>query len=623
MMRSPFSLPLFDSLGLGLAHLDRAGLIHNPNLSLATLLGQTWESLESESFSSWLEPGGGGELLGLAERCRKLRTPQSRIFTLRRQDQSRFWATVSLVPLSPGADPEMLHLVVQEVTELLQLRQGLEESERRFRHLAENTSDGLLQTDAAGRIVYASPSYRKRYGEGPQETVPQDVEDIRARIHPEDVVWLFPLIAQAIAEGRETLIYEFRFLEFDGRVTWREDHTRFLYDGQGVYLGAVILCRDIEARKQAEAERRRLLEQLQQPQKMELLGRLSGGIAHDLNNVLTAILGYTSLLGRQSSLDPFFRRALEVMDQAGRRGARMLRGLLNFARAQSGDERLLSLNRLIEEELELLSHTALARVQVHLNLDPNLPELWADPADISNCLMNLFVNAANAMPEGGSLRVRTFGRTPGLGLEITDTGIGMDEATLQRVFQPFFTTKPESRGTGLGLSMVQATVRRYEGEIALESQPGQGTRVRIEWPEGRRPAVLAPSAPGPQAPGCEEALAVALLEEDPLTASTLLALLEHLGHRVRRIEAEAAVPSTLAETDLVILDLSLPGLCSRQFYETLRTRYPHLPVLLISGTSPEGWQEVLTTDKALAFLAKPFTLSGLEEKLAAFCRESL
>lgn len=243
---------------------------------------------------------------------------------------------------------------------------------------------------------------------------------------------------------------------------------------------------DITEQLRIEANQRTLEEQLQQSQKMQSLGQLAGGIAHDMNNVLGAILGLASAhrLNRHESAAT--DQAFDTISKAAVRGGKMVKRLLSFARQVPAEVRELDLNAVLREEVELLEGTLLARINLELDLEPGLRTIRGDASSLANALLNLCVNAGDAMPENGTLSLRTRNLADGwVELQVEDTGSGMTEAVLAKALDPFFTTKPQGKGTGLGLSMVYGTVQSHGGRLDIQSRPGVGTRVSLRFPAGQ------------------------------------------------------------------------------------------------------------------------------------------
>lgn len=372
-------------------------------------------------------------------------------------------------------------------------------------------------------------------------------------------------------------------------------------------------------RKRTELAKREVEQQLQQSQKMESLGNLAGGIAHDLNNVLAAVLGMASASrGRFQESDPM-TKVLDTITKACTRGRDVVKSLLIFARRELGETKPLDLNALVRESVELLSHSTLKRVDLLLDLEEPLPEIQGDSAALSHCLINLSVNAVDAMPGQGTVTFRTR-RIPGEGisLSVRDTGTGMSPEVLERAMEPFFTTKPQGKGTGLGLSMVYGTMQAHDGSLSIQSRLGEGTEVVLSFPESRLIEATPPEATFPRVTSPTRALRILVVDDDDLVRATLGMMLEVLGHKVTLAsggeEALQRIKGGL-DIDLVVLDMNMPGQTGIQTLAQLRILRPHQRVLLASGHTDEALESIVAADPELEFISKPFDLSDLTKRL--------
>ncbi|HJV89289.1 MAG TPA: ATP-binding protein [Holophagaceae bacterium] len=369
----------------------------------------------------------------------------------------------------------------------------------------------------------------------------------------------------------------------------------------------------------ADELRQRLQTELHQTQKLESLGSLAGGVAHDMNNVLGAIQAVTQTLKALHEADPQLTSALDTIERASTRGRDLVQSLTNFARKDLRGAERLDLNALVREESELLKRTTLKRVTLDLDLQEPLPAVMGERSTLGSALMNLCVNAVDAMPGGGTLTLRTRSLPQGqVELSVRDTGLGMPREVLARAMEPFFTTKPVGKGTGLGLALVYATASAHGGSLILQSEPGQGTLAQLRLPathEDPKAKVAPDSAGGPG-----DALNVLLVDDEELIRTSVPGLLEVLGHRVITAGGGAEALDLLAgglQPDLVILDQNMPGMTGMETLKRLRVQHPKLPVLLATGFLETEAAELLRQDGHAACLAKPFGLSDLRTQLQA------
>jgi signal transduction histidine kinase/ActR/RegA family two-component response regulator len=383
-------------------------------------------------------------------------------------------------------------------------------------------------------------------------------------------------------------------------------------------------------------ERRVLEDQLRQSQKMEAVGRLAGGVAHDFNNLLGVILGHSERLLQECERDGGAER-VEQIREAAQRAAALTRQLLAFSRKQVFEPRVLDLNHVLLDHARLLARLLGEDVLLEIEPAPGLGSVEADPTQVEQVIMNLAVNARDAMPRGGRLTIRTanwdadaaFARShhplaPGryVRLDVIDTGFGMDETTLAHLFQPFFTTKPKGRGTGLGLATAYGIVKQSRGFIFAESRPGEGATFSIFLP--RVDAAIEPPAPPSEPAGAEPAPlpgveTILLVEDEDGLRSLVAEMLEDLGYRVI---AAGSAPEALhmaaewtGSLDLVLTDIVMPGMSGRELAEALQAHHPRLPVLFMSGYTDDAMVRHGVEATSALLLQKPFSVATLSSRV--------
>jgi signal transduction histidine kinase len=415
-------------------------------------------------------------------------------------------------------------------------------------------------------------------------------------------------------ERGEALRFEVPLRRKDGSIFLAELSSSSLEIGGNPYH--LSLTRDITERKRAEQQQRLLQAQLQQAQKMESLGILAGGVAHDMNNVLAAILVMASAnLEGQPEDSPAFH-AFDTIAKAAVRGGKMVNSLLSFARQAPAEERELDLNALLREQACLLERTTLSKVHLELELAPDLRRAQGDASALTHAFMNLCVNAVDAMPGNGTLTLRTRNvDREWIEVQVEDTGTGMPAEVLERAMEPFFTTKAVGKGTGLGLSMVYGVVKAHGGSIEITSQPGQGTRVRMRFPACDAPLPLPPSAAAPRSQGSSGGLHVLLVDDDELIQDSIREVLTFLGHRVTSFftgEEAVAMLQAGIQPDVAILDMNMPGLGGSGTLPRLRALRPGLPVLLATGRVDQAALDLAGAYPQVTLLPKPFSMQELE-----------
>ena len=380
--------------------------------------------------------------------------------------------------------------------------------------------------------------------------------------------------------------------------------------------------RNITPLRRAEEERRELQAQLHQAQKLESLGALAGGVAHDMNNVLGAILSLASARSAQLGPDHAMTQAFETIVKACLRGRGVVRSLLYFARRDLQEICPVDLNTLVQEVVQLLAHTTLQRMNLETRLEPSLWPIQGDAGALSHALMNLCVNAMDAMPRGGDLRLETRNLPDGrVQVGVTDTGEGMSEEVQFRAVEPFFTTKPVGKGTGLGLAMVFGTMEAHGGGLAIQSRPGAGTSVTLTFPADRPAAEPEPAAaPGvPHLAG--KPLAILLVDDDEFILESVEFMLGLCGHQVQTAQDG---PSALAildgfparrAVDLIVLDLNMPGMTGAETLARILALRAGQAVLLASGYHDGAIADLLADRPSVGFIQKPFSMDEFQAKL--------
>ncbi len=519
------------------------------------------------------------------------------------------------VRIQPGFEDTWGRVLVSfvDISKRKQAEAALFASQAQHLSMLRTAMDAVWLLDAQGRILEVNDAACLMLGYSREELLGKTPGDLEAVESQAETRAHFALILQ---KGSD--IFESVHRRRDGTTLPVEVSATHLPD-TGQFVAYV---RDMTDRKRLEHERLELEHQFQRAQKMESLGSLAGGVAHDMNNVLGAIMALSSIQETLAPQGSSQQRSMETITKACLRGRTLVQGLLGFARQGITEERLVNLNEVVREQTALLEHTTLQRVCLEMELDPGLAPVLGDPAALGHALMNLCVNAVDAMPEGGTLALRTRNAGPTLvELEIQDSGLGMPPEVMARAMDPFFTTKPQGKGTGLGLSIVYGTVKSHRGHLALHSTEGVGTCITIQLPAAARELdsdpVAALSSPN------AEPLRVLVVDDDDLLQLSLCTLLETLGHAPEAVdsgEAALALLETGAPFDLVILDLNMPGLGGAGTLPLLRQLRAELPVVLATGRATPQAAELVAGTPAASILAKPFSLEELKAHLDGILR---
>ncbi len=533
---------------------------------------------------------------------------------------------------SSGA-PERMVGTITDITE----RKRVEESNARtlasLRATLESTADGIMTIGADRRIESMNSVFVTMW------RVPAEILASR-----DDDAALQYAMSQLAAPQRffETMRYlydhpmeeSFDTLDFkDGRLF--ERFSRPMVSASGQPVGRVWSFRDITERRRAEEEREQMQGRLRATQKMEAMGTLAGGIAHDFNNILTGVINY-SMLAREECPPghPRFVKYLEAVLACGHRAKDLVRQILLFSRAEESRQESVQVGEIVEEALALLRSTLPATVSIEFTVEPNVPRIIGSPTQLHQVVMNLGINAAQALPkQSGLISVRLqavdvdaaivrnlpdLRPGPHVRLEVTDTGCGIDGAVLPRIFDPFFTTKPAGQGTGLGLSVVHGIVGGHHGAIAVRSQPDAGATFQVYFPA--QTAKAAPVTPllTQQPRGKGEQLL--LVEDEPIVLETLKLILEGLGYHVTEFsspnEALTRFTAGADDFDLLLTDYMMPGMTGIQLAEKIVTIRPSLPVLITSGFFGDHTPEELQRLNVKAVVPKPIEMNELALALA-------
>ena len=482
-------------------------------------------------------------------------------------------------------------------------------------------------------VEYVSENVAKVFGYSAEDFTSGAVSYERC-VHADDLPRLAGEVSKySREEGRTEFIHEpYRIVAKDGVEKTVSDWTCLIRNEAGEVVAYKGLVEDITDRIQAEQEHNRLVAQLHQAQKMEAVGQLAGGVAHDFNNILQAIFGYGEIAQGYTEEDHPGRASIDGILIAAERAETLVKQLLAFSRRQVLDMKDIDLNDVISDVVRMIHRIIGEHIALDVLLGHKLGTVRADVGQISQIVTNLCVNARDAMPDGGIITIETENvridreycethawASPGrfVLIRVTDTGCGMDEDTIAQIFEPFFSTKEKGKGSGLGLSTVYGLVRQHEGMIHVYSELGKGTTFKIYIPIVERSATSVGSAvEGPVSGGTETIL---LAEDDDMVRESCRELLEHVGYSVmvastgeealRVIEAHADV------IDLALLDVVMPGLGGRAVYDRIKERFPHMPVLFSSGYSANAIHTGFILDQGLTLIQKPYQRAELLRKI--------
>jgi PAS domain S-box-containing protein len=516
---------------------------------------------------------------------------------------------------------------IQDIDERKQAEESLMAAKQQLEHLLEASPAAIYRRQPGGNYpaTFISDNVERQLGYESHEFT-DDPQFWASHIHPDDAPRVMANLSDLLEKDHH--VHEYRFLHKDGTYRWMHDESRLVHDAGGNPLDVIGSWIDITERRRIEEERRALEAELRQAQKMEAVGRLAGGIAHDFNNLLQAILGYTEMaLSRVKTDDPLYEDLSEVRESS-ERAATLTRQLLAFSRRQILQTKDIDVNSLVENLLRLARRLLGANIEITSEFAPRPIVVHADPAQLEQVVLNLCVNARDAMPDGGRLILSTSIRTAnelrqdglspeGRGnyaeLTVEDTGCGIPPEARDHLFEPFFTTKEEGRGTGLGLAMVYGIVRQHQGMIDVQTDESGGSVFRIHLPAVERPAESVSIRSEGEVRGGDECLLVA--EDDRQVRRLTARVLSASGYRVLACEdGREALKLFEAHEDeikLAVLDLVMPQAGGQRVAEEIRRRRPDLPIVFCTGYDVSGAKHGLDLDARTVLIPKPYRESEL------------
>jgi len=512
--------------------------------------------------------------------------------------------------------------VAEDVTELRQAEEALQNSELRLRSLLECSSDLIMLIDAEGRFKYLNPSFATTLGFPVEEWINRSGFDL---VWPDDLRGARNALGQVLELAPDVVTpWQLRARCADGSWRWLEGTTTNHLDDPAI-RGIVVNCHDVTDRKRLEG-------QFRQAQKMESIGRLAGGIAHDFNNLLTAIKGNLELAMMETQpIDPRFEYLTDA-DKAADSATSLTRQLLTFSRKQVIDPKVINLNDVLTHVHKLLARLIGEDISLQHFVEPELDSVRFDPSQVEQILINLAVNARDAMPHGGRLTLETANvdlddeyvkshpyveAGSYVMLAVSDTGAGMTDTVRTNLFEPFFTTKEAGRGTGLGLAMVYGAVKQNGGQIEVYSELGHGTTFKIYLPAvGDRPGAALESSSEHRPPGTE---AIVLVEDEEHVRAIASRMLGRLGYTVHAFgdgpSAIAAVTQMAEVPPLLVTDVVMPGMNGQVLMERLLELRPSMKALFTSGYTANVIVHHGVLREGIEFLAKPYSLDLLAQRV--------
>ena len=597
--------------------LDPNGIISNLNAGAKRIKGYNADEVVGQHFQMFYsredrEAGLPARSLETAREDGKFEAEGWRV----RKDGSKFLASVVIDALYEDNELVGFAKITRDITERNKAADALRESERHFRLLVNGVTDyALFMLDPAGVVTNWNPGAQRIKGYLPNEIIGQHFSRFYSSA---DQAAGRP--ARALRLALESGRYEEEGwrVRKDGTFFWASVVIDPIRDDENRLIGFAKITRDITERREAHQEMEKLQLRLAQSQKLDALGQLTGGVAHDFNNLLMVITGSLNALKKMVGDDPKALRAVQAIDTASQRGAALTSQLLSFARRQSVNPQTIDVRDSIFSVRDVLDTGLGSAIELQIEADNGIWPIKVDRAEFETALVNLVINARDAMPQGGNVTVQARnvfvddGVTKGdfVAIKVRDTGTGIPDDVLAKIFDPFFTTKPIGKGTGLGLSQVHGFVHQAGGTIAVDSELGKGTSFTVCLPRStaaltRRPEQLSHRGTG----------TVLLVEDNPDVANASTGLLEELGYAVRwASDVDSALGEIAANgIDLVLSDIVMPGkMDGLALARILKQKHPALPILLATGYS----EAARNAAAEFPILRKPYQIHELNEALS-------
>lgn len=597
------------------------GIIKFANAKVAEVTGYTVEELNAMPAEKLIHPDDRERVMSYhTERMKSNIAPASyELRIIDKQGRTR-WLERHATTITWEGEPAALVLDT-DITERKQAEEALMKSEERYRLIAENTRDVIITTDMDLKVTYVSPSVRYLSGYSPEEVLDTPVDKL---LTPASLGGTTKVLREELEQARtqpgepgRSRTLELEVVRKDGSTLWAEARVSFLRDAKGQPVGLIGVLRDITERKKAEEERKKLELKAQIASRLASVGEMVAGIAHEINNPLTGIIGYAQLLASRQDLPEDVKKDLKIINDGAQRVAGVVQRLLTFSRQVKPERRLVDINELVENTLALRAYSLrMNNIEVITKLDPHLPRIVVDPGQIQQVLLNLIVNAETAMKavrRKRRLTITTRKVDSVIEIKVKDNGHGIKPEIMDRIFDPFFTTRPAGEGTGLGLSLCYGIVTEHNGRIYVESKPGRGATFVVELP------IVSDVAQPVQLPiELKEDLAgkrVLVVDDEPGIREFVAQVLSDQGCEVDTVaRAEEALPKIESQRyQLVLLDVKMPGMDGIQLYGRIKQKAPALArrvVFLTGDVVSPATEKFLATNK-LPHIDKPFNASQL------------
>jgi two-component system cell cycle sensor histidine kinase/response regulator CckA len=620
---------ILESIEEGYYETDIKGNFTFFNDSMCRILGYSADELMGMNNRDFLTPETARKVYKIFNKIYQTGKPESIMeheFVKKDGSTITVETSASLIR-DPKDEPVGFRGIIRDITEAKRIETELIQTKNFLQNIFNSSAEGITTTDLHGNIMYISPRVKDILGYNQEELIGKKVYSFYSN-GKEDA----KAIMKAIAEKGELRNYEMKLVRKDGRLVDINSSASLLKDEKGETIGTLGIYSDITEEKKLDA-------QLQQALKMEAIGTLAGGVAHDFNNILTSIIGNAELMLMTFGKDDYLREGIGEIKSAGERAASLTRQLLAFSRKQMIQPRILDLDELLSDIKKMLVRLIGENVEILMVAGSDLWQVEIDPSQMEQVIINLAVNARDAMPNGGKLTIQTantylddnyfsehniFEGQPGsyVMVAVSDTGSGMDKETQEHIFEPFYSTKEKGKGTGLGLSTVYGIVKQNKGFIWVYSEPGQGTTFKIYMPRAEEKVKTEEKVQTSEKhlSGSETVLVV---EDDDSLRNLAQKTLRQYGYRVltaRNGEDALSIGKEYeGQIDLLLTDVVMPTMNGKETAERLQPLYPQMKVIYMSGYTDDAIVHLGVLEPGINFLQKPFS----PEPLAIKVREVL
>ncbi len=618
-----FYKKLFDHLLEGIGILDSKGCVLFANRTLAAILGYGHDEILNENISSMVRPSQKKKIEMIQDRCLNGHHSMNE-FELLRKDKNPVSTIISFAPFHGDPDKEeSMMMSVLDITRHKSIEEITIKTEKKYRSIFENSVDGIFQTDDQDKLISANPAMAHIFGYKSPHEFMSAVNSRKQNIYADSKC--YRKLKNLLKRQERVHNFEFRALQRRGREIWINENVRSVRDDRGNLLYYEGTLQDITEKKNLESE-------LFQSKKMEAIGRIAGGIAHDFNNILTAIMGNAAMGER--CLDPQSQAAarIKAIREAADRAGQLTRQLLTISRKQRINPAFVNVNEAVLNVGKILERILGEDIELKISLEEDLRSIFADSSQIEQIILNLSVNARDAMQQGGTLEISTNNvdldmsfccnhpdAIPGeyIKLSVSDTGSGIPKESLGYIFEPFYTTK--KTGTGFGLSIVYSVIKRYAGHIEIDTALRSGTKFSIYLPAVSGQAKIPKTPSVPEEMTILSGKRILVVEDEESIREILGDIFQEMGCRTLSApNAEAALAQYLdfgEPIDLLITDVILPGRRGPEMAEEFKRVYPGMKIMFMSGYPDEKIRQSDIVPGRDAFIAKPFTPEMILEKI--------